>query len=147
MAKTPTKTANLPPNSTPPERRVKLSIVSGLLFIAIIAVMLFFVGQEKQQHQATTKQSPAVINQEKQAPIDQLSYQGQTGKDALTLLKQTAIIEQDPSGLVVSINGRKADNSKHEFWAFLVNGKEATVGPADYQTKDGDQIEWKIATY
>lgn len=146
MAKKQAKTANLPPSTTPPEKRVKLSLVSGVLFVLIIVVMLFSVGQKTQQQQTATK-SPAVVAKQEQTAADHLSYQGQTGKDALTLLKQTATVEQDPSGLVVSINGRKADNSKHEFWAFLVNGKEAQVGPAAYQTKDTDQIEWKIEKY
>jgi len=48
---------------------------------------------------------------------------------------------------VVSINGRKADAQKHEYWAFYVNGKLSDVGPADYKTKDGDVVEWKIEKY
>jgi hypothetical protein len=147
MAKTKTVPAkDVPSNTIPPERRIKLSVVSGILFAGIIAVMLFFVGQEQPQHQAT-KEQPAAVAKQEQVPTDHISYQGQTGSNALTLLKKTAAVEQDASGLVVSINGRKADNSNHEFWAFVVNGKEAMVGPADYQTKESDQIEWKIEKY
>lgn len=75
------------------------------------------------------------------------SYKGQTGKDALTLLKTKTPINQDKSGLVVSINDRQADNTKHEYWAFYVNGKYASVGPASYQTKNTDVILWKIEKY
>lgn len=75
------------------------------------------------------------------------SYNGQKGTDALTLLKQRAKVEQDNSGLVVSINGRKAESSKHEFWAFYVNNKLASVGPSSYETSDSDFIIWKIDKY
>ncbi len=74
-------------------------------------------------------------------------YQGLEGKDALTLLKQKAEVAQDNSGLVVAINGRKAESAKREYWAFYVNGKMAEVGPADYKTKEGDTIEWRISNY
>ncbi len=75
------------------------------------------------------------------------SYQGQNGKDALSILKAQAVVGQSASGLVVSINGRKANSAKHEYWAFYVNGKLAQVGPADYQTHSTDSIMWKISTY
>ncbi len=76
-----------------------------------------------------------------------LSYKGKNRKDALTLLKKQAVVGQNASGLVTSINGRKADDTKREYWAFYVNGKQAPVGPAEYQTKNGDKIEWKIERY
>ena len=40
-----------------------------------------------------------------------------------------------------------AEESKKEYWAFYINGKMANVGAADYQTKEGDKIEWKIEKY
>lgn len=78
---------------------------------------------------------------------DRFSYQGQPGKDALTLLKEKAKVQIDAHGLVAGINNRIAQNTKHEYWAFYVNGKFATAGPADYQTKNTDLIEWKIEKY
>lgn len=83
-----------------------------------------------------------------QAPmITTFSYKGEDGKDALTILEEKTTIEQADSGLVTAINGSRADDKKHEFWAFYVNGTMATVGPADYQTKDTDTILWKIEKY
>lgn len=78
---------------------------------------------------------------------DSFTYNGVEGKNALEILESKTTVEQNNSGLVVSINGRKADDTKREFWAFYVNGKMAEVGPAEYVTNDGDQIEWKIETY
>ena len=76
-----------------------------------------------------------------------VTYPGEAGKDALTLLKAQTTVGKDTSGMVNAIGGKKADTAKHEYWAFYVNGKMSQVGPADYQTKDGDKIEWKIEKY
>ena len=81
------------------------------------------------------------------ALVDYISYVGITGKTALDLLDTRAAVVQAASGLVISINGRKADNSQHEYWAFYINGKVAERGPKEYITKDGDKIEWKIEKY
>jgi hypothetical protein len=74
-------------------------------------------------------------------------YKGENGKDALTILKNKTAVEQDKNGMVVSINGRKAETEKREFWGFYVNGKMAQVGAADFKTKDADVINWKIENY
>lgn len=75
------------------------------------------------------------------------SYKGKNGVDALTLLKENAMITQDKSGLVIEIDNKQADSKKREYWAFYVNGKLAPVGPADYKTKDTDLIKWTIEKY
>ena len=82
-----------------------------------------------------------------QAQTNTIQYNGLAGKDALSLLKEKANVEISSSGLVSAINGRKADDSKHEYWAFYVNGKLASVGPAQYKTAGSDIILWKIETY
>lgn len=51
------------------------------------------------------------------------------------------------NAFVTEINGRKADDSKKEFWAFYINGKQAEVGAGSYVIKNSDTIEWKIKTY
>lgn len=76
-----------------------------------------------------------------------VSYTGEEGKSALELLHEHASYEQEASGLIHTIDGRKTDNKRREYWAFYVNGKLAPVGPAEYQTKAGDKIEWKIEKY
>lgn len=83
------------------------------------------------------------------APVikDTFSYKGEENKDALTLLKEKTVIEQNKSGLVISVDGRKAEDKNREYWSFYVNGKMANVGPADYKTTNTDLIEWKIEKY
>ncbi|HUQ84753.1 MAG TPA: DUF4430 domain-containing protein [Candidatus Limnocylindrales bacterium] len=90
--------------------------------------------------------TPTIVS-EKKSVTDRVSYPGENGKDALTLLKAFSKVEQGSSGLVTSINSRLAEDKNKEFWAFYVNGKMSEVGPADYVTKDADKIEWKIEKY
>ena len=76
-----------------------------------------------------------------------VSYEGVAGKDALGLLQEKAKVELDTSGMVVSIDGKKAQSTKREYWAFYINGEMSQVGPKEYITKDSDKLLWKIATY
>jgi hypothetical protein len=120
----------------------------NIFFIVVLLLLFIGIGSFsyiQQSKQAVTVFQPTTIPSPKQQ--NTFSYKGEAGKDALTLLKSQTKVEQDKSGLVVSIAGRKADNAKKEFWAFFVNGKEAEVGPASYQTKKSDKIDWKIMTY
>jgi hypothetical protein len=115
------------------------------VIIIIAAVVLFGLAGVFAVTNAPTKTGEPVS--QTQVKSETFTYEGKKGQDALTLLKAKTTVEQNASGLVVSINGRKADDKKHEFWAFYVNGKMAEVGSADYVTQDADKIEWKIDTY
>lgn len=75
------------------------------------------------------------------------SYKGENGRNALQLLKEKVLIQQDSTGLVTSINGHKLKPEKREYWAFYVNGTFSKVGPAEYMTNDGDLIEWRVEKY
>lgn len=123
------------------------------IIIIIVAILIFaFAGAfaatqapttptDKPQPQVSTVPTKAVMNDAG------ISYQGKEGVDALTLLKENNEVEQNASGLVTTIAGRKAEDSKREYWAFYINGKMAAVGPADYVTKDTDKLEWKVDNY
>lgn len=120
-------------------------------FLVLVVIIIFGVFLIK-----TPKQITPPINNETQiitvSPTvnilaDQFEYPGIDGVDALTLLKQKTTVEQDASGMVISISGRQADNNQREFWSFYINGQSAQVGPASYITKDNDIIIWKIEKY
>lgn len=129
-------------------RRNILRLTIGIvLFVLIVNVGLgTFLANSKQGNSNQKIATPPQVVQN--TNVDTFSYQGEEGKDALYLLKLSAeSVEQNGTGLVIAINNRKADDSKKEYWAFYVNGKMAEVGPADYKTKNGDRIEWKIEKY
>ena len=122
----------------------KKNVTFGFILTVIffIGISLFAYQDINSSHTSLNQHIPTA-----QKRTNYFSYAGKNGQNALTLLKDKTTVIQDHSGLVISINGRKADNTKHEYWAFYVNGKYASVGPATYVTKDGDKIEWKIEKY
>ena len=119
-----------------------------LVLVIIVTFSFFWIKFQKQitiplnKNNLVTTTSP-ILN----PTIDQFEYSGSDGIDALTLLKQKTSVEQDSSGMVVSISGRQSDNNKREFWSFYINGQSAQVGPASYITKTNDIINWKIEKY
>jgi hypothetical protein len=72
------------------------------------------------------------------------------GTTELAVLKRTSLVETKGEGqnaFVISINGRKVDDAKHEFWAFYVNGKQAEIGAGSYILQNNDKVLWKIENY
>ena len=119
-----------------------VAILGLILVILGFGAWLFLrIAVPKQPENAVVSQT------QNQKQANSLFYKGKEGIDALTLLKKQAEVFQDASGLVVSINNRKADSAKHEYWAFYINGKLASVGPGEYKTKEADKVEWKIQKY
>jgi hypothetical protein len=97
---------------------------------------------------ATEESSDPAEESSEDAP--ELSYEGEEGSMALDLL-----LEADPSAqvtgegenaFVTAIDGITADPDS-EFWALYVNGEMATVGAGTLETKDGDEITWKLETF
>lgn len=120
----------------------KIIAVIGILVIIVIGIAVFHpIGNLSQNTLSAVR--PTAVSQKTQTAT--ISYKGQNGLDALTLLKKQATVEQDHSGLVISINGNKPTG--HSYWAFYVNGKLASVGPAQYVTKNNDTILWKVEKY
>ena len=122
---------------------ILIGFIVAAVLVGDIAFGSFLAGKKEERATKTITPTQTQVKETQSS----FSYDGVEGKDALTLLKEKTTIEESQPGMVSSINGRKADASKHEFWAFYVNGQMAQVGSAEYKTKTGDKIEWKIETY
>ncbi len=127
------------------QRRIVLTIISGVLFAGIVVSMIVFSQQSTVKPEVSN--SSVITEKSQDSATDTISYTGRTGVDALTLLEEKGTVEKTSAGFVSAINGRKADEGKREYWSFYVNGKPATVGASEYRTQDTDKIEWKIETY
>lgn len=80
-----------------------------------------------------------------QHQMTQLSYKGQTGQNALNLLKKHATVTTKHYSFgdqVTSINGVKGAGPK--YWTFYINGKMAEVGAGSYTTKSTDTLMWRL---
>ncbi len=126
----------------------KKIIALGVLGVAVVAYLTFFLpNKPTTDYKSPPASTRLVIPSHEKQVVDEMRFSGENGVSALDSLKKIVPVEQDSSGLVVSVNGRKADAKEHEYWAFYVNGKLASVGPKDYITKKSDTIVWKIEKY
>lgn len=85
----------------------------------------------------------AITNAQHQ--LAQISYRGQDGVDALTLLKRHANVQTKHysfGDLVTSINGSAGNGPK--YWTFYINGKEASAGAGAYSSKSSDTLMWRL---
>jgi len=116
-----------------------LPVVIVILLIGGVA------GYAIHRHEEDTK--PVVAASTTPAPqVKDLTYKGEDGKTAMTLLKAKYTVTTTHYSFgdsVDSINGLAAD-SKH-YWEFMVNGTDASVGADAYTSKSTDTIEWKYA--
>ena len=120
-------------------------LVLGLIALAIVLAGAFALTRNAEAPEQNTNTEESE-NNEQSAQTVTVSYQGEEGKTALELLRVNHQVETEEfSGLgefVTAINGIKAGDS--HFWAFYVNGQQAQVGASQYETKNSDQIEWKL---
>lgn len=115
-----------------------LFVVSAIVFLAGGCLGTPRTGKEGKIYQRAEKQLQNTQS---------IKYEGETSRTALGILKEKYTVEtKEFSGIgeyVTSIDGKKEDTGKN-FWAFYVDGKQANVGASQYQTKDGEMIEWKL---
>ena len=130
------------------------------IFIILLLILVFFVvfkygisPSNKPIKSTDIKQANSISVGQQVNIYDSVvprSYGVEEGTTALDLLKETTKVTTKGEGenaFVVEINGRKADETKKEFWAFYINGKMSAVGAGSYKLKNNDKIEWKIENY
>lgn len=127
-----------------------------ILIIILVIVLYRFVTDNyyyknsKQTDKPTLKQQSQAVYLKVDGQKDFSKQSFETNKTALELTKENTKVVTKGDGVnayIVEINGRLAEDSKKEFWAFYVNGKQAEVGAGSYILKEGDKIEWRIETY
>lgn len=143
---------------------MNLNPKTWLSFIAIIIVALigwnFINGSPENQDTSTRNAAVEQVNTvsasititpgEEEQILSAQEVKVNEGKTALDLTEKVADVETSGEGemaFVTSINDREADASKNEFWELIINGEPAQVGAGSYEIKDGDKIEWRIATF
>jgi len=112
-----------------------INVIAIIVLIGLVGLGGHLLGRFNQKEKTVTTEISGVQT---------LSYEGETGKNALELLQSKAKVETSDSSFgsfVMSINGTA--NTTDHFWMFYVNGQLASVGADQYQTKDGDKIEWR----
>ncbi|MGA3150525.1 MAG: DUF4430 domain-containing protein [Candidatus Saccharimonadales bacterium] len=122
--------------------RVAQQIKAKILILPAF-ILVFGAGVAIWSHGVNPDQVHVIKNSQSQTT--EISYKGENGKDALTLLKQHAQVQTKHysfGDFVVSINGIAGNGPK--YWTFYINGKEASVGAGAYITKNSDILDWKL---
>lgn len=121
--------------------------VGNFIAIIILAGILIFggslLGSYASQKQA--QKSVAGSQFEFQPVVEKtINYEGQNGKTALDLLRASHQVTSQDSSIGVFVTGiDDTQNQDNKYWMFYVDGKLAALGADQYQTKDGDKIEWR----
>lgn len=116
---------------------------SKLLVAVVIVVALAGIGTAVWVYAGNPGDVHTTVNTQKQTT--QVSYRGQNGVNALTLLKKYATVKTKHysfGDMVTSIDGTAGNGPK--YWTFYVNNKEASVGAGSYTTKNSDTLTWKL---
>lgn len=119
----------------------KILVFSAIMLILILLGVSLFRKQSK---------APDVqgITRSISSPETSIAYDCVKDKTALELLenKYTTETKIDNIGtMVLGINEIKPKN--RQFWAFLVDGKEATVGASAYKCLGTEKVEWKLENF
>jgi hypothetical protein len=128
---------------------MRITSIKHKKIIASMAAVVFVAVNGVYYYQANHTDKPAVLSStttiRQQAPTTYLAYQGQTGRNALEILKEEAVAQTKQSSygeFVTSINGN--DGGGKQYWILYVNGVESSVGAGSYVTQGTDKIEWKL---
>lgn len=118
-------------------KRTKVILISLLIAVGIVGVATatFLTIQHSRVHTIADAQHHLV----------QISYQGQSGIDALTLLRRHASVQTKHysfGDMVTSIDAVPGNGPK--YWTFYVNGRMSDVGAQAYATKSSDSLMWKL---
>jgi len=127
--------------------KLKALIIAAVLVVGAGGGSLYAIHNHGQAARPTkTVQSAPHEQLVSSADKKTVSYEGQTGKTALEILKSLAQVQTQNSSygeFVTGINGVTADGAK-QFWSFYVNGKLASEGAGTYKTTNGQKIEWRV---
>ncbi|HEY6736415.1 MAG TPA: DUF4430 domain-containing protein [Candidatus Saccharimonadia bacterium] len=124
----------------------RLWLVAGAAVVIGCASVGSVMASRRQPPPAVAK-SPAAVASPKPSSV---SFKGQDGQSALALLKQRAVVTMQgtgPAAYVASVNGYRAAETQHEYWALYLNGQLSETSPSAVITHDDDQLEWRIARY
>lgn len=136
------------------KKNKKLVIISGLIVLTFIGFWNLKLKNTKtnitnervrQEFKATLVLEDGSAN----PSFDITQYIGRTALETTqsVLKDKVKTSGTGKNAFVTGLNGRDIDSKKHEFWEFLVNGKQAEVGAGTYIIQNSDNIVWRVSTY
>lgn len=122
-----------------------ISIIVLILAIIGISSYKFYVNSKAvaglKEYKVIVTDTDNTFNEEFKIETEENSL----GKDLNE--KKLIEVENGPYGrFVTGVHGRKADESKQEWWNLVVNGENSSTGIDDVMINDGDIVEFILTT-
>jgi len=122
-----------------------ISIIVLILAIIGISSYKFYVNSKAvaglKEYKVIVTYTDNTFNEEFKIETEENSL----GKDLNE--KKLIEVENGPYGrFVTGVHGRKADESKQEWWNLVVNGENSSTGIDDVMINDGDIVEFILTT-
>jgi hypothetical protein len=119
----------------------------------LLAALTIFVGGCGEQATvdkagATAAKRAATSAAEPDRDLRTITYEGRDGETALDLLRDEGYdvsVKSSSMGDYVTAIGDVEANPK-EYWLFEVDGELPNVGADAFETKDGQQVEWRYGS-
>ena len=127
---------------------IVLVAIVAVLAVLLLGYFLFVNGNENHD----LKVISVVIEVDEKTTYS-IKTEGAFAIDALNELKEkerSFTFEYDDGDFgayITSINGRVADDSKHEYFAFYINGEYASFGISEQTISDKDEIKLVLETW
>ena len=140
-----------------------MKTIKFLVMAIIFLAAGFFLGQSYQLPDFLAGQDQEVIENQSQTVTYSLQFSeteliefqnielegSQTVLDILNKLTSENQInlevqEYEGLGSLVTKIGEQENGQDNKYWQYYVNGEQVQVGAAQYQLKDGDNVEWKF---
>lgn len=119
-----------------------------ILTFSLLMLILILIGFSVFRKQSQNEPAAIQTTPQNLPSASQITYDCVKDKTALELLenKFTTETKVDNIGtMVLGINEVKP--KEREFWAFLIDGKEATVGASAYKCLGTEKVEWKLESF
>jgi len=122
-------------------------IISGLILIVILGLIGILAGPVAEKNK-TNEEIAGLETQIAPQTIKTVAYDGQDGKTALDLLKETHKVQTQESSMGLFVSSiDDTENQSDTFWMLYVDGKYASVGADQLKTKTGEKIEWRFEKF
>lgn len=136
---------------------MKKMIIGPVLVLLVASVSAFSLRQlstlQQPQHIFSTPAKRFVVEQmifygdHRATEVNEIEVQeGTTALDVLIQSKNIEVKEYTYGKLIESIEGIR-NGQDQKYWMYYINGKEASVGAAEYALQSHDKIEWKFKQY
>ncbi|PBB05489.1 MULTISPECIES: DUF4430 domain-containing protein [Salimicrobium] len=127
-------------------------------YAGVVALTLVLLtGCQAESETSESQEEGSQSSQEIEATVELTKNQGeeQVEEKDITVEEGTVLMDameenfevEEKDGFINGIEGISAEEGEKKAWVYDVNGEEATVGAAEYEIEDGDEIHFDFQSW